>query len=58
MRLGSFGFVTMFKDGQPCKHPGCGRHVSHACEKCGRIRARGEFKLPRSMWAPKGRRHE
>lgn len=27
----------MFKDGQPCSHPGCLSHISHPCEICGRI---------------------
>lgn len=26
-----------FKDGEPCKHPGCLFHRSHPCEGCGRI---------------------
>lgn len=26
-----------YKDGEPCKHPGCLNHVTHACEGCGRI---------------------
>jgi hypothetical protein len=27
----------MYKDGIPCSHPGCGCHIAHPCEKCGRI---------------------
>ena len=27
----------VFKDGEPCTHPGCLSHVSHPCEGCGRI---------------------
>ncbi len=30
------------KDGQPCSHQGCERHISHPCEVCGRIGARGD----------------
>lgn len=26
-----------YKDGEPCKHPGCLNHVTHPCEGCGRI---------------------
>ena len=28
-------------DGQPCEHKGCDRHLSHPCEGCGRIGAKG-----------------
>ena len=28
-------------DGEPCNHPGCRNHISHPCEVCGRIGARG-----------------
>jgi hypothetical protein len=28
------------RDGQPCAHPGCLAHVSHACEGCGRTGGR------------------
>ena len=31
------------KDGEPCSHPGCSSHISHPCEGCGRIGARGEY---------------
>ena len=31
-----------FKDGQPCPHPGCFHHLSHPCEVCGRIGAKGK----------------
>jgi hypothetical protein len=27
------------KDGEPCDHPGCTNHITHPCEKCGRIQA-------------------
>ena len=33
------------RDGEECGHPGCGSHVSHPCENCGRIGARGEVNL-------------
>ena len=29
-------------DGQPCKHKGCEKHITHPCEGCGRIGAKGE----------------
>lgn len=29
-----------YKNGEPCKHPGCLNHVSHPCEGCGRIAGR------------------
>ena len=31
----------MMKDGEPCSHPGCAHHITHPCEGCGRIAARG-----------------
>jgi len=27
-------------DGKPCGHPGCLNHVTHPCERCGRIAGR------------------
>ena len=30
----------VLRDGDPCSHPGCLRHVSHPCEECGSI---GDF---------------
>jgi hypothetical protein len=29
--------MTRLRDGEPCKHPGCLKHVTHPCEGCGRI---------------------
>ena len=26
-----------YREGEPCEHPGCLRHVTHPCEGCGRI---------------------
>lgn len=37
---GSFMKVK-YQDGQPCRHPGCMAHISHPCERCGRVGARG-----------------
>lgn len=37
--------IQKFGDGQPCS-PNCERHISHPCEKCGRIEARGTVTLP------------
>lgn len=33
---------TVFGDGEPCDHRGCERHLTHQCEGCGRIAARGK----------------
>ena len=30
------------KDGEPCPNTGCRHHVTHPCELCGRMGARGE----------------
>lgn len=32
--------VKQFKNGEPCKHPGCLNHVTHPCEGCGRTAGR------------------
>lgn len=53
MEVGSFGMATVFADGQPCKHPGCSKHATQPCEKCGRVLAQGKFELPREMWTPR-----
>lgn len=34
-----------FKNGEPCKHPGCKNHITHPCEVCGRYNAQGEVWL-------------
>jgi hypothetical protein len=31
-----------YKNGEPCSHPGCCNHLTHPCEKCGRIGCQGE----------------
>jgi hypothetical protein len=33
--------TILFKNRQPCVHPGCLHHVTHPCEGCGRIQAKG-----------------
>lgn len=33
--------VVAYPDGVPCDHAGCERHISHPCEVCGRIGAKG-----------------
>ena len=38
--------LIYYRSGQPCDHPGCASHVSHPCERCGRIAARGEATIP------------
>jgi hypothetical protein len=30
---------AMLKDGEPCSHPGCAHHLTHPCERCGRVAA-------------------
>jgi len=35
-------FKITYEDGQPCKHPGCLKHMTHPCEGCGRIAGQGE----------------
>lgn len=37
----------ILKDGEPCDHKGCAQHVTHPCEKCGRIGAKGEVEMGR-----------
>jgi hypothetical protein len=39
----------VFKDGEPCDHPGCLAHVSHPCEVCGRIASRGQYSAQEQM---------
>lgn len=40
-----WGMMIKYEDGEPCGHFGCERHVSHPCEGCGRINARGESRI-------------
>lgn len=35
-----FDIRKRYKDGEPCGHPNCLRHLSHPCEVCGRIGGR------------------
>ena len=35
----------LIQSGEPCGHPGCKNHISHPCEGCGRIGAKGEIVL-------------
>jgi hypothetical protein len=32
---------VLYDFGQPCDHVGCLSHISHPCEKCGRISGKG-----------------
>ena len=32
-----------YKDREPCSHIGCERHITHPCEHCGRINAKGKI---------------
>ena len=38
----------LFKDGEPCKHPGCLNHITHPCEGCGRRGGGGIVKKVRT----------
>ena len=38
----SNGFYTI-EGGEPCSHKGCLSHLSHPCERCGRIGGRGKI---------------
>jgi hypothetical protein len=38
-------------DGEPCS-PGCAAHISHPCEHCGRVGARGEYVSPMKIPRP------
>jgi hypothetical protein len=38
--------IHLYKDGEPCTHRGCAHHMTHPCEVCGRILARGEAYAP------------
>lgn len=29
--------MTTLRDGEPCTHPGCLKHLTHPCEGCGRV---------------------
>ena len=35
-------FKVTYESGQPCKHPGCLKHVTHPCEGCGRYAGQGK----------------
>jgi len=30
----------LLRDGEPCSHPGCLKHLTHPCEGCGRVGGR------------------
>ena len=32
----------LYRDGEPCSHPGCASHQRSSCEYCGRIRCQGD----------------
>jgi len=32
--------LSALRDGEPCTHPGCLRHLTHPCEGCGRVGGR------------------
>jgi len=36
----------LHREGEPCEHIGCLSHVTHPCEKCGRIAGRGNHYEP------------
>jgi len=35
--------TEIYGTGIPCTHPGCINHITHPCEKCGRIKAQGIY---------------
>ncbi len=37
--------IKNLKNLESCKHPGCLRHISHPCEKCGRIGGKVMFNI-------------
>ena len=37
--------IKIFTDGQPCEHESCEKHISHPCEWCGRIGAKGTAEM-------------
>ena len=34
--------IILYKNGEPCTHPGCLGHLLHPCETCGRFCAEGD----------------
>lgn len=38
--------VTVYKEEEPCSHPGCLSHITHPCEGCGRVAGKGIISLP------------
>jgi hypothetical protein len=44
----------LFRDGEPCGHPGCIHHVSHPCEGCGRIAGKSVVTMPTKLTAENG----
>lgn len=32
--------TSFLREGEPCTHPGCLKHVTHPCEGCGRVGGR------------------
>lgn len=37
--------MIIYKNGEPCDHPGCLNHITHSCEGCGRIGGRGNSNI-------------
>ena len=35
-------FTIRYDWGEPCKHPGCLKHITHPCEGCGRYAGQGK----------------
>jgi len=36
-------YGKIYYNGEPCYHKGCINHITHPCEVCGRIGAKGTF---------------
>jgi hypothetical protein len=41
-----------YRDGEPCNHPGCLRHLSRPCDGCGRIGGRYMNEKPAESLVP------
>jgi hypothetical protein len=41
-RTGMSARNSGIREGEPCDHPGCLKHLTHPCEGCGRVGGRSE----------------
>jgi hypothetical protein len=42
--------IISFENNEPCEHKGCIAHISHSCEVCGRINAKGKKTINRFLY--------